>query len=127
MYRVSPFNYLVSGILSTALANTQVVCADIEYLHFDPPSGKTCYEYLETYMATAGGYLIDNNATTDCSFCTVKYTNTFLKSVNSEYSQRWRNFGIMWAFIGFNIIGAIFMYWLVRVPKKSSVKKEKKE
>jgi ABC-type multidrug transport system permease subunit len=28
----------------------------------------------------------------------------------------------MWVFIGFNIAGAIGMYYLVRVPKKVSVK-----
>ena len=25
---------------------------------------------------------------------------------------------IMWAFIAFNVVGAIFLYWWVRVPKK---------
>ena len=122
MYRVSPFTYLVSGVLATGLANTNVVCADIEYLHFDPPSGQTCQTYLHNYTSFAGGYLLDNNATTDCSFCPLDSTNAFLAQVNSFYDQRWRNFGLMWVFIGFNIAGAITMYYLVRVPKKVSVK-----
>jgi ABC-type multidrug transport system permease subunit len=133
MYRVSPFTYLVDGMMSTGLANTKVVCASIEYLHFDPPSGKTCGDYMAPYIngspgvPAAGGYLLNDNATSDCSFCPIADTNVFLASVSSHYADRWRNFGIMWAFIVFNIFGAVFMYWLVRVPKNSGVKKTKKE
>ncbi|KAE8453210.1 hypothetical protein EG329_011277 [Mollisiaceae sp. DMI_Dod_QoI] len=124
MYRVSPFTYLVSGMMSTGLANTKVVCSSIEYLHFNPPSGQTCSTYLAPYISFAGGYLKNPNATTNCSFCTVEDTNVFLAGVNAFYSQRWRNFGLMWVYIVFNVVGAVAMYWLVRVPKKEKVKKE---
>jgi len=128
MYRVSPFTYLVDGMLSTGLANTNVQCADIEYLTFNPAPGMNCSAYLEPYIATAGGYLTNatKGATSNCQFCTVSDTNIFLASLNSYYSHRWRNFGFMWVYIGFNIAGAVFLYWLVRVPKKAK-KKEKKE
>lgn len=33
----------------------------------------------------------------------------------SDYSQRWRNFAIGWAYIGFNIAGATLLYYLFRV------------
>ena len=126
MYRISPFTYLVSGMMSTGLANTEVVCADIEYLHFDPRAGETCYTYLEPYISYAGGYLKHGteNATTQCSLCPLKDTNVFLANVNSFYDQRWNDFAYLWAFIIFNIFGAIGMYWLVRVPKKAKQKKE---
>ncbi len=39
MYRISPFSYLVSAMLSTAVANTRVECADNEFLQFEPPGG----------------------------------------------------------------------------------------
>ncbi|CAK7567123.1 MAG: Multidrug resistance protein [Sporothrix epigloea] len=127
MYRLSPFTYMVSAMLSVAVANTEVKCAPNEFLTFDPPSGQTCFEYLQEYMKVAGGYVTNENATSACSFCAVSDTNSALASVNSYYSERWRNFGILWAFIIFNIFGALFVYWLTRVPKKPSVKKEKKE
>lgn len=79
------------------------------------------------YISYAGGYLLDENTTMDCSFCSVKDTNTFLKSLNSDYSLRWRNFGLMWVFILFNIFAAVGMYWLARVPKVKKAKKEKAE
>lgn len=129
MYRVSPFTYLVSGMMSTGLANTKVVCADIEYLHFNTPSGKTCQEYLSPYISYAGGYLKPGteNSTTQCDLCPIADTNVFLSSINSFYDQRWSDFGYLWAFIVFNIFGAILMYWLVRVPKKPKQQKAKKE
>lgn len=124
MYRISPFTYLVDGMLSTAVANTALTCASNEYLHFNAPSGESCSSFMADYISLAGGYLQDPNATTDCTYCQIAETNVFLSAVSSHYSDRWRNFGIMWVFIFFNIFGAVMLYWLLRVPKK--VKKNKK-
>ncbi|TVY46155.1 ZEB2-regulated ABC transporter [Lachnellula occidentalis] len=131
MYRVSPFTYLVSGVLSTGLANTDVVCADYEYLHFNPPPGENCSTYLDPYINYTkdypNGYYLDGGATSDCMFCTLSKTNQFLTAVGVNYEDRWRNFGLMWVFIAFNACGAVFLYWLARVPKNKKEKKEKKE
>jgi len=124
MYRVSPFTYLISGMLSVAVANTQVICETVELVHFEPtPNGTTCGDYMADYINLAGGYLTNPKATADCAFCAISDTNTFLTSVVSLYSERWRNFGIMWAYIVFNIFAAVFIYWLVRVPKNPSHEK----
>lgn len=126
MYRISPFTYLVSAMLSTGLANADVTCSATEYLKFNSPAGQNCGEYMSPYINAAGGYLL-NNDTTACEFCTIKDTNTFLASVNSFYSERWRNFGLLWSYIIFNVCGAILFYWFYRVPRKARSKKEKKE
>jgi len=123
MYRLSPFSYLISGMLSVGVANSEVRCADNEYLNFVPASGKTCGEYMSTWQGLAGGYSLDANSTSDCSYCALGDTNVFLASVHADYSDVWRNFGILWVYIFFNIFGALFFYWLARVPK---VKKEDK-
>ncbi|KAF2656342.1 putative multidrug resistance ABC transporter [Lophiostoma macrostomum CBS 122681] len=123
MYRVSPFTYLISGMLATGVANTQVQCAANEFLTMQPPSGN-CGDYLRSYREALGGYVLDEQATSNCQFCPISDTNVFLQSVASNYNDAWRNFGIMWVFIIFNMFGALFLYWLVRVPK---VKKEKED
>lgn len=120
MYRVSPFTYLISGMLSTAVANTEVICASNEFVHFDPVNG-TCGEYMADYITAFGGYLSNPDATSACSFCTESSTNTFLASVTANFHDAWRNFGIMWAFIIFNAFGALFLYWLVRVPRNKKM------
>ena len=99
MYRVSPFTYMATAMLSVAVANTNVVCAANE----------------------------DANATDTCSFCTIGSTNTYLAGSHAFYSERWRNFGIFISYSVFNIAGALFVYWLVRVPKKTGNKKKKQE
>lgn len=124
MYRISPFTYLVDGMLSTGLANNVIVCSSIELVHFNPPSGLTCIQYLQDYINSAGGYVTDDSATSNCSYCSASTTNVYLAGLSSQYSTRWRNFGIMWAFIIFNIFGALFLYWLARVPRKQKVVEE---
>ncbi|KAJ7160558.1 ABC-2 type transporter-domain-containing protein [Mycena crocata] len=124
MYRVSPFTYLVGGMLATGVANTEVVCSSLELLRVDPTAGKTCAEYLAPYMQLAGGAVMNPNATSSCEFCPIAKTNVFLESINIFYGQRWRNFGLIWVFIGVNIIGALFFYWLARVPKKNKAKEK---
>ncbi|KAI0477156.1 ABC-2 type transporter-domain-containing protein [Xylariaceae sp. FL0804] len=127
MYRVSPFTYLVSAMLSTALAHTTVTCAQNELLTFDPPSGETCQQWMATQLKY-GGYLADGteNLTQNCVFCPISDSDVFLSQLSAEYSTRWRNFGIFWAYIVFNIFGALFFYWLTRVPKNQNKKTAKK-
>lgn len=125
MLVVSPFRYMISGMLATAVANTDVVCADNEIVQFQPLNG-TCQEYLQGYIEARGGRLLNLDATSDCQYCPIADTNTYLAGVNSHYSERWRNFGILWVYVIFNIAAALFVYWLARVPKKASIKKKKK-
>jgi len=123
MYRVSPFTYLVSAVLSVGIGNAEVTCTAQELTTFNPPNSTTCGEFLESYISQAGGYLTNPDATSDCKFCTIKDTNVFLKALSSSYDDRWRDFGIGMAYIVFNICGALFLYWLVRMPKKSKKQK----
>lgn len=91
MYRISPFTYMVGGVLSAAVANTNVVCADNELLSFKPTNGSTCGEHLAVYMQHVGGYLLDDNATAKCLYCPISDTNKYLESVSTSYHDRWRN------------------------------------
>jgi ATP-binding cassette, subfamily G (WHITE), member 2, PDR len=117
LYRVSPLSYWISAVLTTGLANVEVTCASNEWTAISVPNGQTCGDYMADYISRVGGYLLDPKATSDCSYCKVKDTNIFLSSISSEYKDRWRNFGIMWAFIAFNIVAALALYWLVKMPK----------
>jgi ABC-type multidrug transport system permease subunit len=46
MYRVSPFTYLVSAILSIGLLGKRAFSSDIETLKVAQASGQTCGAYL---------------------------------------------------------------------------------
>ncbi|TLD04992.1 uncharacterized protein PgNI_09248 [Pyricularia grisea] len=121
MYRVNPFTYVVESFLGTGLADTTVTCAANEYVTFNPANG-TCSEYMATYMSSAGGYLQNPQATSDCSYCSMDSTNTYLTSLNINPANTWRNFGLMWVYVVFNLGAAVTLYWMARVPKRKAKK-----
>lgn len=87
-----------------AVGQYPVVCKDKELVHLTPPSGQTCGDYLTSYINASGGYITDPSATDTCSYCSSATTDEFLaNNFNIFYSQRWRNFGLMWAYIFFNV------------------------
>ncbi|KGO66421.1 CDR ABC transporter [Penicillium italicum] len=120
MYRVSPFTYWIGGMAGTQLHNRKVICSTAELSIFDPPSGQTCGQYLMKYVTATGGQLLNPEATSDCSYCSLQVADQYLSTAGIFYSQRWRNFGIMWAFIAFNIFVATVMYYLIRVRRWST-------
>lgn len=119
LYRVSPFTYLVSGMLPVGLANAPISCSTEKLLHFSPPSLTNCSTYLSPYIKEFGGYLIPDsmNWTTECVFCSGSETNIFLEGVSAEYGDRWRKFGNFLIYATFNVAAAVGLYWLARVPK----------
>lgn len=78
------------------------------------------------FISSSGGAIYNPNATSGCEYCSATTTNSFLSAVFVNYSDRWRNFGLMWVYIIANVLGCILIYWLGRVPKKSR-KKQKNE
>jgi ATP-binding cassette, subfamily G (WHITE), member 2, PDR len=105
----------VQGFTGVGISGTNVVCAPQEFVTFEPPSGATCQSYAQTFIDTSGGYLANPNATTACDFCTFSTTDSYLAQYDIHYDQRWRNYGLIWSYILFNIAAAVFLYWLARV------------
>ncbi|KAF2814106.1 uncharacterized protein BDZ99DRAFT_410425 [Mytilinidion resinicola] len=120
MYRVSPLTYWVSGVVSTGLAGKAVDCADNELAIFNPPAGQNCGDYAGPYANTSGGNLLNPSDMQDCRFCSLSTSDQFLTSVSIEYTTRWRNFGIVWAYVLFNIFAAVCFYYFFRVAGKKS-------
>ncbi|KAJ7018816.1 pleiotropic drug resistance ABC transporter [Mycena alexandri] len=120
MYHVSPFTYLTEALLGQALGRRAIVCSAVEFVHMNPPSGETCGQYLAPYIAQAGGYLTNANATSACEFCTTATTDQFLGlSFNIFYSNHWRDAGLLFAYIGINIIGIYALTYFFRIRTTS--------
>ena len=122
MYRVSPFTYLVSAVLSTGLSGGNVECSSIELLKVNPPSGQNCSSYLDQYVNLYQANLLNPDATSGCQICSIRSTDAFLAQLSIKFSDHRRNVGLLFVYVGFNIVMALFLYWLVRVPKKWSRK-----
>lgn len=119
MYRVSPFTYWIGGIVSTALHGREITCSKRETSIFDPPDGQTCQEYLAPFLKQAPGQLQNANATEECRYCTLSTADQYLAGSQIYWSERWRNYGIFWAFIVFNIFMAIVLYYVFRVRRRA--------
>ncbi|KAL4903558.1 hypothetical protein BDW74DRAFT_185970 [Aspergillus multicolor] len=118
MYRASPLTYLLGGMLAAGLARTPVTCTSLELIAVQiPPSAstnETCGTYLAPYMQLAGGEVYNPDSTETCHFCPMASSDAFLASVAVKYSERWRDFGLMWVYIVFNAVAALGLYWLLR-------------
>lgn len=122
MYRVSPFTYLIGGWAGTGLADRPIICAENELAVFDPPDGQNCGTYLERYLSGGAlGTLLNPAASQSCEYCPARNADQILAESWIYPSQQYRNLGIMFAYIAFNIAAALTLYYIFRV-KRFSVK-----
>ena len=119
MYRVSPLTYLVDGIAATGMHAKAIVCAPNELSIFNPPAGQICGDYMSAYLTQAPGRLVNPTSTSRCEYCPLSNSDQFLASVAIDWNLRWRNFGIVWAYVVFNIVCAVLFYYMFRVKKWS--------
>jgi ATP-binding cassette subfamily G (WHITE) protein 2 (PDR) len=119
MYRVSPLTYLVGGVVGTGLHDRAVQCASNELSVMQPPSGMSCGTYLAPYATAAGGAVYNPDAMSNCEYCAEVVADQFLASSRISFDQRWMNYGLGFAYIGFNIGMAVLLYYMIRVRKSS--------
>jgi ABC-type multidrug transport system permease subunit len=118
MYRLSPFTYWIGGLVATELHGRAISCSAAEMSVFDPPPGQTCGSYMAAYQqAGAPGVLSNPEAVADCAYCPMTVADQFMGQVDIHWDERWRNFGIVWAYVVFNVFITISVYYLFRVRK----------
>ena len=115
MWKASPYTYFVQNLVGIALHNKPVVCKKKELSYFQPPKGMTCGKYMEPFLSHATGYIANPDATADCAYCVYSVGDDYLHHISASYSYLWRNFGIFFAYILFNIFGMILMYYIFHV------------
>ncbi|TDL15090.1 pleiotropic drug resistance ABC transporter [Rickenella mellea] len=120
MYRVSPFTYLIEGMLGQSIGKMEINCAQKEFVSITPPSGRSCADYMQQFIANSGGYLTNPDATSNCEFCPSRTTDEYFgRSFNIRYSHRWRNVGIVLAVTLFNVFALYALTYLFRVRQGS--------
>jgi ATP-binding cassette subfamily G (WHITE) protein 2 (SNQ2) len=64
----------------------------------------TCSQYLSPFISAAGGFLVNENATTGCEYCSTRTADEFLGIAFSIFHKnRWRDLGILAAFAVGNV------------------------
>lgn len=117
MWRVSPFTYWIAAMAATMASGNPINCSKVEASVVSPPSGQSCREYFAAFLNGTGsmGALQNPNDTSDCRYCPATTADTTLSASGIFYSDRWRNFGILWAYVIFNIAVAVGTYYWFRV------------
>ena len=104
LYQLDPFTRLISGLVSTELHGLPVVCKQTELNLFASPMGQTCGEYMSSFFASGGAGYIVNNATSSCEYCAFSVGDQFYEPLGISFNDRWRDLGILIAFIGSNLV-----------------------
>lgn len=98
------FTRLISALVTNELHGLPVVCTEQELNRFTAPAGQSCGEYMRAFFAAGGPGYIVNNATSDCAYCAYKTGEQFYTPFGMSFDTRWRDLGILAAFIGSNLI-----------------------
>lgn len=120
MYKVSPHTYFVQGLLGVAVHDRPVICQPHEFNIFQPPTGLTCVEFAGPFVSAVGGYLNNPSSTSDCAYCRYRVGDEYLATINVSYSYRWRNVGFICAYILFNMVAMLGLYYVFRVKQWKS-------
>lgn len=120
IYYLDPFNYLMGSLLTFTTFSAPVICAEVEFAVFDPPSGQTCQQYLGPYQMGMGARtnLTNPDATAGCRVCEYRNGSDYLYSVNLEdYYYGWRDAGIV---VLFAVSSYAMVYLLMKLRTKRS-------
>ncbi|KAF8624325.1 hypothetical protein AX17_007154 [Amanita inopinata Kibby_2008] len=123
MYHVSPYTYLLEGLVGQAIGHQSITCANKELVSVTPPPGSgTCSTFLSAYISSMGGYVANPDATSECLFCSSRTTDEFLRpSFNIFWDHRWRDLGLFCAYIVFNTAIIYIATYVFRVHSESLV------
>ncbi|KAJ3541172.1 hypothetical protein NM208_g4732 [Fusarium decemcellulare] len=122
IYYLNPFTYLMGSLMTFALFDKQIECADSEFAVFDPQPNETCSEYLSDYLQGMGSRsnLVNPDATSDCRVCQYRKGDDYLYSLNlKDFYYGWRDAAIV-------VIFVLSSYALVFVLMKLRTKATKK-
>ncbi|KAJ9315157.1 hypothetical protein DTO271D3_4610 [Paecilomyces variotii] len=111
MYWLTPFHYLLEGMLGVVTHKQQVKCVPREEARFRPPPGQTCQQYAGPFAEQAGGY-VEQGADGLCNYCQYSTGDRFATSFNVYYSHKWRDYGIFFGYVIFNFIAVFVISWL---------------
>ncbi len=72
-------------------------------------------EYAGDFARSAGGYLLQPNANSDCQYCQYSVGDQYLETLNIKASDKWRDFGIFLIFVFSNWFLVYFFIYTVRI------------
>lgn len=131
MVHVTPFSYYIEAVVGSQLTGRRIICEQKELAMIQPPPNQTCDQYLHGFSSTfddpnpvgTGYYVTQPDG--QCGYCQYRYATEFLTNDTLHASDRFRDIGLLCAYIAFNFFIAFFFYWLFYVfsPSKMLAKR----
>lgn len=119
MYRVSPITYFVNTMAAASLAGSDISCSSQEVVTITVTYGQDCETFLSDYVQKTGARLLNPLATEACKICPVGSTDGLLNTLGIAYSERWRDLAITLGYLVVNVLGAMLLYRVARIKKRS--------
>jgi len=118
LYQLVPYTRFVAAMVSTELHGLVIRCNSDEFAVFQPPSGQTCKAWAQDFVDAFGGYLDNPNAVNSCRYCQYSIGDEFFTPLNIQFSNRWRDVFIVFAYFIFNIFITIIASRFLRYAKR---------
>ncbi|KAK0564174.1 ATP-binding cassette transporter snq2 [Tilletia horrida] len=131
MFPLSPFTYLVESLVGNAVTGIPVRCTEQELNVLNPPPGQSCDTYLGGFSTSletlnSGGAVnaVDSGyfqtlPNGQCGYCQFRDGDRFLASVSLDAKFRFRDVGILAAYIVFNLLLAYVLFFFFRIGFKN--------
>ena len=114
LYWANPLTWFTRGLLASIMHRLPVRCSPAELVRFTPPANTTCGAFAGDWLAHASGYIVDLDASDECQYCIFENGDEYLKTINVQYENRWRDLGIFCIFLGTNLVLVYALYWAFR-------------
>jgi ATP-binding cassette, subfamily G (WHITE), member 2, SNQ2 len=118
LYELNPLTRLIGGMVVTELHDRPVICEPREYNPFTAPPGQTCGDYMARFFAAGGPGYLESNTSSTCNYCAYRIGDQFYQPLGYEFETRWRDLGILAAFIGSNLVILFLAVSITTVKKR---------
>jgi len=104
-------------MLSNVLHLVTITCSESEINIFQPPANTTCGAFIAPFLAHGPGTIYNPSATENCEYCRYDQGDEYLGTLNVGWHGRWRDYGVMWVYVMFNIGVLLVVTGLPRLIK----------
>ncbi|RKK92030.1 Multidrug resistance protein CDR2 [Fusarium oxysporum] len=120
LYYLSPFTYLLGGMVTAVTSSVGVSCSSADLTVFTAPANETCSSYVSEWALSASAQLLNPEASGDdyCQVCRWTTGTQFLDQFNLGNGQlggQWGSWGIFVVFTFSNLALVYFFTWATKV------------
>ncbi|QGI71281.1 hypothetical protein CEK26_003618 [Fusarium fujikuroi] len=120
LYYLSPFTYLLGGMVTAVTSSVDVSCSPSDLTVFTAPVNETCSSYVSEWALSASAQLLNPKASGDdlCQVCRWTTGTQFLDQFNlgdGQLGGQWGSWGIFVGFTFSNLALVYFFTWATKV------------